>query len=99
MIPGLWNCLRGLFTAAPETASIAIRLDHRCLQLATRPRIDRGIDRLVADAAIGIIGMHAPEFARDLFRRSAQMQQLTMDPNMQRAAFDQPAGPATSQAA
>jgi hypothetical protein len=37
-------------------------------QSTAQLRMDRGIDRLMADALIGIIGMHGPKPAGDLFR-------------------------------
>jgi hypothetical protein len=64
-------------TAAPRLAAdppadtapvlaLAQGLDHRRLQPATGLGVDHGIDRLMACAGLGGIGVHGPKCRRDL---------------------------------
>src|SRR4249919_528739 len=56
-------------------------------------RVDRGVDRFVADAASGIIRFHGLQPARDLLRRPAEMNKPVTDPAVEPATLDQLARP------
>jgi hypothetical protein len=56
-------------------------------------RVDRGVDRFVADAAPRIIRFHGLQPARDLLRRPAEMNKPVTDPAMEPATLDQLARP------
>jgi len=64
-------------------------LDHQRLQPTPRLRVDRGIDRLVADALARIVGMHASKSGCDLLRRPAPMDQTGAHPVVDRSLRDQ----------
>ena len=54
-------------------------LDHRRLQPAARLGVDHGVDRLVACAGLGIIGVHGPKCRRDLLGRPAECDKMAPD--------------------
>jgi hypothetical protein len=54
-------------------------LDHRRLQPAARLGVDHGVDRLVACAGLGGIGVHGPQCRGDLFWRPAECDKMAPD--------------------
>jgi len=56
-------------TPTANVRALAQRLDHAELQRSSRIGVNRGVHRLVADAAVGIVGMHHAPSGRDLLRR------------------------------
>jgi hypothetical protein len=65
------------------------RLDHRILQAATGLRVNRSIDRLMADMGSRVIGFHAPQSVRDLLGRPAQMYKLAVNEAVEVVPLDQ----------
>ena len=63
--------------------------DHLGFQPAPRLRVDRGMDGLMADQAGGIVGVHGPEFARNLLWGPAPVDQLSPHPVMEPIAANQ----------
>lgn len=79
--------------ASPRGLGLPQRFDHGRLQAAPGMRVDRGVDRFVADAASGIIRFHGLQPARDLLRRPAEMNKPVTDPAVEPATLDQLARP------
>lgn len=60
---------------APLAAALPQTGDQLAPQLPLRVSVDRGVDRLVRDLSVRIIGPHAAQCASDLFGRPAPFQQ------------------------
>lgn len=63
--------------------------DHRPLELASRMSVYRGVNRFVADALVGIVGIHTAKSGSNLLRRPAPIDQPVMHMPVQRAAGKQ----------
>ncbi|VVE47585.1 hypothetical protein PSO31014_04457 [Pandoraea soli] len=57
---------------------LAQGVDHRLLEPAARMRIDRGVNRFVADALVGFVGIHPTKSGSNLLRRPAPVDQPVM---------------------
>jgi hypothetical protein len=78
---------------------LAQRRDHPGLQPTSRLRVDRGLDRLVADQPGRIIGVLGLQFAHNLLGRLALVDQFAAHKGMQPAAGDKLSPPPAELAA
>jgi hypothetical protein len=69
--------------------------NQRLAQFPPGCGVDRRVDGLMAHLRLGLVGVHAAQSARDLFRRPAIVQLLD-DRRTQRCAFGQFARPTTA---
>ena len=84
---------RGSATAPARRFALPQRIEHALLERTTRMRVDAGVDRLVADLATGILGVHDPQSRCYLLRRPARIKQTIMDEFVQRRASRQLGAP------
>lgn len=80
---------KGSTGGAARRLLLAKRLDHRLLESTSGMGIDRGVNRFVADALVGIVWMHVAESGSNLLRRPASIDPLMMHMPVQRTAFAQ----------
>ena len=84
-------------TPTANVLALAQRLDHAELQRSSRIGVNRGVNRLVADAAVGIVGMHHAQSGRNLLRRPTVIHQSVVNVLEQRRAFLQAPPTTTAQ--